>query len=243
MPQRQRQTARGSSGRGPEYYTRLKEKLPTMRSISLVVVGALSLFALSGCNSGQPRMYRVAIDNTNERNVGTPTCYIGNQVPSTPPNAYSNYYTEGQWTIWGGTKTSEYLDLAHANWKLADSHQIDTYGIIEGENKKFSGNRTWFEFQQGINMQGNQDVMYTYAYSTTVTVTFNDYSFSPEGTIDLAATYQCQRGFTDCPGQGVNAATPPPATSCAAQLSFVGRLIDADNITAYNNDPASGEPQ
>jgi hypothetical protein len=213
-----------------------------MRSISLLLVGALSSFALSGCNAGQPRMYRVAVDNTNERNVGTPTCYIGNQVPSTPPNTYTNYYTEGQWTIWGGAKNAEYLDLAHASFKLADSHAIDTYGIIEGENKKFSGNRTWFEFQPGVDNNGNPVTVFTYAYSTTVTVTFNDYSFSPEGTIDLSATYQCQRGTTDCPGQGNNT-DRPPATSCATTLPFVGRLIDAQAITPYVNDPASGEPQ
>lgn len=212
-----------------------------MRSISLLLVGALSFFALSGCNSGQPRMYRVAVDNTNERNVGTPTCYVGNQVPSTPPNTYTNYYTEGQWTIWGGAKNAEYLDLAHASFTLADSKTIDTYGIIEGENKKFSGNRTWFEFQTGPGTNGIE-TYFTYAYSTTITVTFNDYSFSPEGTIDLSATYQCQRGTTDCPGQGNNTARPPN-TSCAAQLPFVARLIDADNITPYVNDPESGSPQ
>lgn len=214
-----------------------------MRSISLVVVGALSLFALSGCNGGQPRMYRVAIDDTNARNVGTATCYIGNQVPSLPPNSYSNYYTEGQWTIWGGAKNTEYLDLANAKWKLADSRQIENYGIIEGENKKFSGNRTWFEFQPGIDNNGNQVTNYTFAYSTTVAVTFNDYSFSPEGKIDLSATYQCQRGYTDCPGQGANISVAPPATSCAASISFVARLIDADNITNYINDPPSGEKE
>jgi hypothetical protein len=96
--------------------------------------------------------------------------------------------------------------------------------------------------QPGVDNNGNPVTVFTYAYSTTVTVTFNDYSFSPEGTIDLSATYQCQRGTTDCPGQGNNT-DRPPATSCATTLPFVGRLIDAQAITPYVNDPASGEPQ
>jgi hypothetical protein len=215
-----------------------------MRSISLVVVSALSLFAFAGCNSGQPRIYRVALDNTNERIVGNSACYIGNQVPQVAPNSYTNFYSEGEWTIWGGVKTTEYLDVADAKWKLADSHEIDTYGLILGENKAFTGSRQWLEPQYEFNQANMRtENSYTYAYTTTVTVTFNDYSFSPIGTIALDSKYQCARGFTDCPGQGVNIAVPAPATSCAAQLSFVARAIEADNVTPYNNNPATGAPQ
>lgn len=196
-----------------------------MRSMKLVVFAALSLFALAGCNNGQPRMYRVAIDETLIRTISNPSCFVNNNLPAGQGNrTEQNYRTESEWVIWGGVDQTEYLDIGTTTYKLGASPEIRVTDLIEGTEKSFSALRS---------VQDPQADSFTYARQTQITVKFDDYSFSPKGTIALNSQFACINNRQTCPSPAVE----PDAASCSATINFVARKIDADHITAYNNNP------
>lgn len=204
-----------------------------MRSMKLVALTALSLFALVGCNNGQPRIYRVAVDMTPVRTIAVPSCFRNNNLPAGRGNTTEqNYRQEDEWVIWQGVLNDrneqvEYLDLGKQTFKLGDAPTIDVTDLIEGGGPERS-------FAALRNEQRPVDVAYTEARQTQIAVKFNDYSFAPTGSMALTSQYACIRGQAECP-QGNN--SPQDAASCSATLNFVARRIDAQQITAYNNNP------
>lgn len=199
-----------------------------MRSMKLVVLAALSLFALAGCNNGQPRIYRVAVDDTQIRGIANPSCYVGGRLPTDRgQDQYQNYRSETEWVIWQGVDQAEYLDLGEASWTLGDAFPVENYGLIEGKDRAFQALRSWQK-------PNNND--YLYSYQTTIAVTWDDYSFSPKGNVALTSVFACSRQNADCPQQ-------PPHTSCSAGFSFVARRIEAEASTGYNNNPSTPAPE
>lgn len=197
-----------------------------MRSMKLVALGALSLLALVGCNQGQPRIYRVAVDETPVRTIAVPSCFRNNNLPAGRGNiTEQNYRSEDEWVIWNGVEQTEYLDLGTQTFDLGDAPTIRVSDLIEGTDKTFSALR---------NVQKPIGDSYTEARQTQISVKFNDYSFAPVGTIALNAQYACIKGRADCP---VGDASPADAASCSSQLNFVARRIDVQQLTAYNNNP------
>ena len=197
-----------------------------MRSMKLVALGAISLLSLLGCNQGQPRIYRVAVDVTPVRTIAVPSCFRNNNLPAGRGNiTEQNYRAEDEWVIWNGTDTTEYLDLGTQTFNLGDAPTIRVSDVIEGTDKTFSALR---------NEQKPIADQYTEARQTQISVKFNDYSFSPTGTIALNAQYACIKGRADCP---VGDASPQDAASCSSSLNFVARKIDAAQSTIYNNNP------
>jgi hypothetical protein len=197
-----------------------------MRSMKLVALGALSLLSLVGCNQGQPRIYRVAIDETPMRTITTPVCFRNSAIPNgASSTTEQNYRTEEEWVIWNGVEQTEYLDIGKQTYTLGDAPTIDVSDIIEGSEKSFSALR---------NVQKANGDQYTEGRRTQIAVKFNDYSFAPTGTVSLSAEYACAKGRANCP-QGVDA--PDDAASCTAQLAFVARRIDVQQLTAYTNNP------
>jgi hypothetical protein len=197
-----------------------------MRSMKLVALGALSLLALVGCNQGQPRIYRVAVDETPVRTIAVPSCFRNNNLPAGRGNiTEQNYRSEDEWVIWNGVDQTEYLDLGTQTFDLGDAPTIRVSDLIEGTDKTFSALR---------NVQKPIGDSYTEARQTQISVKFNDYSFAPVGTIALNAQYACIKGRADCP---VGDASPADAASCSSQLNFVARRIDVQQLTAYNNNP------
>lgn len=74
-----------------------------MRSTKLVVLGALSLLSLVGCNAGQPKLFRMAIDETPIRTIANPSCFRGNILPSGRGQLSEvNFRKEDEWVIWDG---------------------------------------------------------------------------------------------------------------------------------------------
>ena len=57
---------------------------------------------------------------------------------------------------------------------------------------------------------------------------------NPLSTIGLNAQYACTKQRADCPS---GPALPLDAASCTVALNFVARRIDAQQFTAYNNNP------
>lgn len=197
-----------------------------MRSMKLVALGALSLLALVGCNNGQPRIYRVAVDETPVRTIAVPSCFRNNNLPAGRGNiTEQNYRSEDEWVIWSGVDQTEYLDLGTQVFNLGDAPTIRVNDLIEGSDKTFSALR---------NEQKPISDFYTEARQTQISVKFNDYSFAPTGTIALNSQYACIKQRNDCP---VGDLSPSDAASCSQQLNFVARRIEAQHITAYTNNP------
>ncbi|MFO0597391.1 MAG: hypothetical protein U0228_18930 [Myxococcaceae bacterium] len=194
--------------------------------MKIVVLAALSLLAFAGCNTGQPRLYRVAVDMTPIRTIAVPSCFRNNNLPAGRGNiTEQNYRSEDEWVIWTGVQQTEYLDLGTQTFNLGDAPTIRVNDLIEGTDKSFAALR---------NEQKPIATDYTEARQTQIAVKFDDYSFSPVGTINLNAQYACIRGMTDCP---TGNASPPDAASCTSQVNFVARRIDAQQLTVYNNNP------
>ena len=204
-----------------------------MRSVKLAIVSAMSLFALAGCNAGQPRIYRVAIDNSAVVGLNNPSCFVNNILPSTGGALVQeqNYREQQEWVIWDGDAQKEYLDIGEKKFRLGDSPTIRVDELIEGTNKSFSALR---------NTQNQHGGDFNEVRGEQIAIKFNDYSFSPTGTIGLSAQYACVRGRTECP-KAEDVQSPvtgdSDAASCSVSLGFVARKIDADQLTAYGNDP------
>ncbi len=208
-----------------------------MRSMKLVALGALSLLALVGCSAGQPRIYRVAVDDSNLRLISTSSCFRNNQLPTGRSNSTeTGFRAEDEWVIWNGISNDkgeqiEYLDLGAQSFKVGDAPTITVGNLIEGTQKTFSA------------LRGVQEPIsdsYTHARQTQITVKFDDYSASPVGTIALNAQYACIKNRVGCPGgpEGTPSdLAPPDAASCTTSLSFVARRIEVQQMTAYNNNP------
>lgn len=197
-----------------------------MRSTKLVLLGALSLLGLVGCNGGQPRIYRVAIDKTPIRTIADPSCFRGNILPSGRGQLSEvNFREEDEWVIWDGVEGKQYLDLGTQSYKLGDSPEIRVADLIEGSDKVFSAQRNEVKPFPGVEA--------TESRQTQIVVTWNDYSFAPTGTIQLTAQYACVAGREQCP----NPNPTPDSVSCRSQLNFTARRIEASHITAYNNNP------
>ena len=197
-----------------------------MRSIKLVVFSALALLSLVGCNSGQPRLFRMAIDETPIHTIANPSCFRGNILPSGRGQLTEvNYRKEDEWVIWDGVE-KQYLDMGNQKWELGDAPKIVVTDLIEGLGDKiFSAQRTEVTPFPGI--------LATESRQTQVVVTWNDYSTAPSGTIALNSQYACVAGQEQCP----NPNPTPDSVSCQAQLNFFGRRIDVSQTTQYNNNP------
>lgn len=199
-----------------------------MRSVALSVVSAVAFLSLAGCNSGQPRIYKVAIDRKPLRTITTPTCYRNSALPSSQGQYNEeNFRAEDDWTIWGGEGQTEYLDMGTESFQLGSAPEIevDASTVIQGTDKNFAANRS---------VQRPIASLYTEVRQTQIAVKFDNYSASPTGTIQLTSQYACIPGTMACP---VGEASPPDAASCTATLTFVARKIDAQQVTFYSNDP------
>jgi hypothetical protein len=196
-----------------------------MRSTQLVALCALVGLGLTGCNFGQPRIYRVAIDETPMRTIAVPSCFRNNNLPADRGNiSETNYRKENEWVIWNGIDQTEYLDIGEQNYKLGDAPIIEVRDLIEGSERSFSALR---------NEQKPIEDFYTEARQTRIDVKFDDYSFAPKGSITLTSQYACAKIRNDCPVTNA----PPDAASCSAVLNFVARRIEAQHMTLYNNNP------
>lgn len=197
-----------------------------MRSTKVVLLGALSLLGLAGCNMGQPRLYRVAIDESPLKTIKTPTCYRNSNLPGGPSDV-DTYRAEKEWVIWNGVSGKEYLDLGTLSYKLGDSPTITVLGLIEGDGAE----RSFAAVRTEARPAGD---LYTEQRQMQIAVKFDDYSASPVGTVSLQSTYACSNNRASCP---TGDQAPPDAASCNAVLNFVARRIDVTNGTSYNNNP------
>jgi hypothetical protein len=181
------------------------------------LVWACAAVALAGCNNGQPRIYRVALGALG---AVAPQCYKSGNLPQlTTDNR--GFVTQFEATIWDGAE-KQYLDIGSQTFSLGDSPKIVVQDVMESSaDKVFTGTRT------RIQNVGNSIEQ----RSTNVVVKWNDYGFAPNGTMELKSEFGCNGG--GCPA--VNPA--PDAVSCTATLTFAARRVEAQQVTAYPNNP------
>lgn len=189
---------------------------------STVFFAVVALAALSGCNGGQPRIYRVSVDTTPLRTIADPSCYKNGQLPSGQQETLSNFRTEAQWVIWDSGDGKQYLDTGSNHFQIGDAPEIVVQDVIECGSActgTFQGARTVTNPFPGFQNT-------TETRQTSITVTFNDEGAAPAGTVQLRAQYAC---VGNCP----NPNPVPDSVSCATQLSFEARRIDTSRIEAY----------
>ncbi len=187
---------------------------------STLLLSILALAAVTGCNNGQPRIYRVALDRTPERTIADPSCYRNSQLPSGDQETDVNYREEHQWVIWDSGDGKQYLDIGSATFHLGDAPTINVADMIEtSQSGTFQGSRNVTNPYPGIQNT-------TETRQTSITVIFNDEGASPTGTVQLSAKYAC---VGNCPQPN----QVPDSVSCGTQLSFFARRVDTSRIEAY----------
>ncbi len=197
-----------------------------MRSMKFLAVAAATV-ALFGCNTGQPRINGVAVD-VSPLFALPATCFSNNEIVGGSQRAtVTNWRSETDWVIWDGVnaagETKQYLDLGEGQtFQLGDADPVTVIGVIEGADNVFMGN------QQVTRLPDANNNNYSNVRTKTITVTFEEQGTSPKGTIDLVSNYTC----TNCaPGE----LEQPGNKTCSARLNFVGRRIDVDQQTSYDN--------
>ncbi len=197
-----------------------------MSSLKHVALGVFSLLGLAGCNSGQPRIYRVAVDRSPINTSLPPSCYrVAQPNGGIVSPVDVNYRQQEQWVVWEGVEKVEYLDMGSTSFKLGDSPKIDVTSLIEGKEKVFAASHA--------ELKAVAD-QYTEQRRMTVTVKFDDYSFAPKGTVALKSEYACSGPAGRCP---TGEALPADGANCEGLLSFVARRVDAQQVTFYENNP------
>ncbi len=192
---------------------------------SSVFFAVLALAAFSGCNNGQPRIYKVALDKTPLRTIADPSCYKNSQLPSGDQVTEVNYRVDAQWVIWDTGDGKQYLDIGTAQFKLGDAPTISVSDMIEtSQAGTFQGSRNETNTAAGA---GIPPSTVNETRQTSITVTFNDEGAAPSGNLQLRAQYACV-------GNCLQPNPSPDSVSCATQLSFEARRIDTSRIEAYS---------
>lgn len=187
-------------------------------SFAVLAVGLL------GCNSGQPRAYRIAVNRAGLQNLAS-SCYVDNK-PDENKVMTTNLMSEQQWVVWDGPDGKQYLDVGAYAEVLGHAGVVSLAGdVIEGTEKVFAGTRvvqTVFTNPFNNNKETRTD-------THLITVTFEDMGFSPKGSIDLTLNHAC-----------VGCSTVQP--SCTARLTFTGRRVDASNMAVQVNEGQAPTP-
>jgi hypothetical protein len=213
---------------------------------SMKLLGAVTVALLvTGCNTGQPRIWRVAYDTSRVDFVDNSSCYIGNRVPQAR-TAQSNYRRDANWVIWDGVadqggQLKQYLDIGTPNFKLGDSPRVVVEDVIEGD----AALRT-FTAERQIASFGPRERMRN-AIETRVgriTVQWDNYNPAATGLITIRSEYRCvdngQMMQDQCPRGGGGDPVGNEAANCEVQVGFVARRIDVTQGTNYSNNGCDG---
>ena len=188
-----------------------------MRSMKVLFAASAAVLFLA-CNTGQPRIYKIAVDQSPILTL-PPTCYSNNEIPGgTIRYQETNLRQDMEWVIWDGVEGKQYLDLqmGGGSFDLGDAAPITVAELIEGQDNVFVGTRTTSRLPDANN--------YSYVRTRTVTVTFEDQGATPKGTIDLVSNYtctNCAQGETEQPGN----------KNCSTRMNFVGHRVDTQRIS------------
>jgi hypothetical protein len=186
-----------------------------MRALKFALVAAVAITAV-GCNPGQPRIYRVAIDDSPLASL-PPSCYLNNTIVPVR-SIKTNLRDQREWTLWDGLENKQYLDTNGYSLTLGQADPVSVGSMIEGADKVFSGQLV----TQRLPDQANPN--YTYTKTLSLVITVEDLGAAPKGTIDASSKYTC----TNCTN---NDGKVP---ECSAKLNFSGRRVDGSNVNNYS---------
>jgi hypothetical protein len=220
---------------------------------SVKLLGALAATLLvTGCNTGQPRIWRVAYDTSRIDFVDNSSCYIGNRVPQAR-TAQTNYRRDANWVIWDGVsdpasgQLKQYLDIGSPatfgmpGFKLGDSPRVIVEDVIEGDAalRTFTAERQVASFGP---RERNRNAIETRV--GRVTVQWDNYNPAAIGTITIRSEYRCvdngQMMEDQCPRGGGGDPVGNEAANCEVQVGFVARRIEANQNTNYSNTGCDG---
>lgn len=178
------------------------------------VVLASFVVALCACGGGQPRYFKVALNQTALESLAA-TCYR-NSTPPTDTTTTTNGFVAHDWILWDGVGDKQYLDVGQNTWQLGHANSVQTgfsstaslNAVIEGSGKVFSETK-----QINKTAVSETDVR-------AVTITFDQTpGATMTGTINVKSTYTC----SGC-GQ----------PSCEANLEFSGRKVEGNPNINYS---------
>jgi hypothetical protein len=226
---------------------------------SVKILGAVAaILVTSGCNSGQPRIWRVAYDTSGFVFVEQPQCYISKRLPQAG-TAQTNYRRDANWVVWDGVtdasgRPKQYLDIGNPSFKLGDAPRVVVEDAIEGDaaERDFRASRETRNFGpaacNATNLASCGQTVRNAIETRTgeVTVTWESYNPASTGLIKVKSTYRCADNNTGmlqdlCPNVARPGETPAnDAAECEVQVPFVARRIDVQQNTNYSNSGCDG---
>jgi hypothetical protein len=184
-----------------------------MRSIKWAVA-VMAASSLLGCEGSQPSLYRVAVDPV-AQNVPA-TCYRAGQAP-TNPDKTTNIVDQQQWVFWEGLDDTAYLEAGAINYAVGQAQRVVIAGdAIQGTQA--DGKYTFVS-------ERTQTDSATEVYTTSATYTIDELGETLEGTLAL---------HSHCTGAGCDG-----IPTCDVSVKFVGRKIDAEQISLFNPNPGN----
>ncbi len=182
-----------------------------------LVFALFAVSTLAGCQMGQPRVYRVALDITPIKTLQDPQCFKANMPPTALTVQEQNYRTETTWVVWDGADSKQFMDMGLSKFTLADSPQVVVDDLIEGADRAFTATRVR-TLRSTI----------TELEKTIVIANWNDLNATPTGTLVIDSSYQCANGTSNCPNE-------PNKRSCKQTLNFWARKIEVSQTTGVSN--------
>ena len=228
---------------------------------SVKVLGAMmAALVVTGCNTGQPRIWRVAYDTSRFVFVDNAQCYVSKRIPQAR-TAQSNYRRDANWVIWDGVsdangRPKQYLDIGNPEFKLGDAPRVIVEDAIEGdaETRTFVAERQVASLGP-ISCQGCGTLACRESCGATprnaietrigqITVTWDTYNPAATGVIRVTSTYRCANNgamMQDlCPDIIRQEQPATDAAECQVEVPFVARRIDANQNTNYSNTGCDG---
>ena len=152
---------------------------------------------MSGCNSGMPRLWRIAIDSTPLSNIADSGCYVDKQRRRHRQHDHEhrrdNFRARVEWVMWDGDtgtdgEIKQYLDIGSKSIGSAEAPAITVTALIEGNatDKQFTGQRN--EVRQSLPGARQREPSHADHHHV------DDYGLSPTGTVRLDARYVCAAG-------------------------------------------------
>lgn len=231
-----------------------------MNSVKLLGAVAAALVVTTGCNTGQPRIWRVAYDTSRFVFVDNAQCYVSKRVPQAR-TAQSNYRRDANWVIWDGVsdangRPKQYLDIGNPDFKLGDAPRVIVEDAIEGdaEQRSFVAERQVASLGP-ISCQGCATLACRESCGQTartaietrigqITVAWDSYNPAATGVIRVNSTYRCVDNGAmlqdQCPQIQRQEQPATDAAECQVEVPFVARRIDAAQNTNYSNTGCDG---